>query len=146
MKKIVWAVAAVVLFLDQLSKFFAVRFLNPGESLALIRNIFHLTIVRNTGAAFGIFKGARFFFIAVSIFVIIAIIAYTRSTVKSFFLREAAFGLILGGAFGNLIDRLWSGCVIDFLDFRIWPVFNLADSAVTIGAIILVICIPYSSK
>ncbi|GAG01261.1 unnamed protein product [marine sediment metagenome] len=135
----IWAVAAVVFFLDQLSKFFAVRCLNPDESLAIIKDIFYLTLVRNTGAAFGIFKGATFFFIAIAIFAILAIIVYIRKAAKTFFLNGAALGLILGGALGNLADRLRFGHVIDFLDFRIWPVFNVADSAVTIGAILLII-------
>ena len=144
--KMIWAVAAVVFLLDQLSKFLAVRYLNPNETLVVIKNAFHFTLLRNTGAAFGIFKGATFFFIAIAIFAILAIIVYIRKAARPFFIRDAAPGLILGGAFGNLADRLRFGYVIDFLDFRIWPVFNVADSAVTIGAIMLVICIPYSSK
>jgi len=144
--KMVWAVAAAIFCLDRISKFFAVRELNLNASLPVIKDVFHLSLVHNTGAAFGIFKGATFFFITVTISAIIAIIIYMRKAAKPFFLRDIAFGLILGGSFGNLTDRLRFGYVVDFLDFRIWPVFNVADSAVTIGAIMLIICIPYSSK
>ncbi len=146
MNKMIWVVATVVFILDQFSKFLAIRRLNLNESLAVIKDTFHLTLVRNTGAAFGIFKGATFFFIVIAILTVTAIVVYIRKTAKPLFLRDAALGLILGGALGNLADRLRFGYVIDFLDFRIWPVFNVADSVVTIGAIMLVICIPYSSK
>ena len=134
----IWAVAGAIFLLDQLSKFLAERYLNPSESLVVIKDAFHLTLLYNTGAAFGIFKGATFFFIAVAIFASIAIIAYIRKAAKPFFLRDAGLGLILGGSLGNLVDRLRFGYVIDFLDFRIWPVFNVADSAVTIGAFLLI--------
>ncbi len=141
MSRVLWAVTAAVFGLDQLSKFIAVRSLNIDESLPVAENIFHFTLILNTGAAFGLLKGAVFFFIAVGIFAVCAITLYARKMSKPFFPRDMALGLILGGVLGNLADRLRFGYVIDFLDFRIWPVFNLADSAVTIGAILLIISV-----
>ncbi|MGB2705373.1 MAG: signal peptidase II [Candidatus Omnitrophota bacterium] len=146
MNKIIWVVAVLALLLDQASKFLVSRSLKLNESLAVIKNTFHITLVHNTGAAFGSFKEQTLFFIIIASLAVAAIVIYIRKTRKAFFLRDAALALILGGALGNLTDRLRLGYVIDFLDFRIWPVFNVADSAVTIGAIMLVICIPYSSK
>jgi len=146
MNKITWAVVIPVFLLDQFSKFLASCNLNPNKSLVVIKNIFYLTLVHNTGAAFGVLKGATLFFVSIAFLAAIAIVIYIIRRRKSFFPIDAALALILGGLLGNLADRLRFGYVIDFLDFRIWPVFNVADSAVTIGAIMLVICIPYSSK
>lgn len=144
----VMTVALCAVFLDRLSKCTACAALESGGSVAVIPGIFHLTLVRNTGAAFGILKDGRLFFIGASVFAIIAIIAYIARRAPKDMLLSLALGLILGGAAGNLADRVLYGHVIDFLDFRVWPVFNIADSCITIGTVILVlrICIPYSSR
>jgi len=104
----------------------------------LIKGIFHLTLIHNRGAAFGILKNHTPLFIFISILAVILIyfaIQNNKSQKYSFY--NISLALILSGALGNLIDRLRLGYVIDFLDFRIWPVFNVADSAITIGAILL---------
>lgn len=131
-----------VLFLDQLTKFLALQKLTYGTTLPIIKNIFHLTLVKNTGIAFGLFQGSIFILIAISFIAVIAILRYwffRRDNLDNL-IRIALF-LILGGALGNLIDRLRFGYVIDFLDFGInnlrWPVFNIADSCITIGAVLL---------
>ena len=144
----VLSVALCAIFLDRLSKCAACAALESGGSVAVIPSIFHLTLVRNTGAAFGMLKDGRLFFIGASVVAIIAIIAYIARRTPKDMLVSLALGLILGGAAGNLADRVLYGYVIDFLDLRVWPVFNIADSCITIGTIILVlkICIPYSSK
>lgn len=144
----IWLLAGSIFLLDQLSKFLISKNFSPNESIEVVKNIFHLTLVHNTGAAFGIFKNQTLFFVLVSILAVAVIAAYIRKREKASFLRDAALALILGGALGNLVDRLRFGYVIDFLDFRIWPVFNVADSAITIGAFLLVIsaCTRYSSK
>ena len=85
------------------------------------------------------FKGLNWFFVFFSVIVIIAIFYYLKKIVKSRKLLQFAAGLLLGGTIGNLIDRVAYGAVIDFIDFRVWPVFNIADSAVTIGVIILIV-------
>ena len=95
----------------------------------------HLTLVHNRGAAFGILKGQLYLFIFTTIIAIILIYRSLKNT--SCNLYRVSLWLILAGAAGNLIDRVRFGYVVDFLDFRIWPVFNIADSAITIGAILL---------
>jgi signal peptidase II len=125
--------AGGVILLDQLTKALALAFLVPGETRPLLPNLFHLTLVENEGIAFGLFQGAEqflFVLITASIFVLILIgFRSAPARIKT----QAALGLILGGAVGNWVDRLRVGAVIDFLDFRIWPVFNLADTAITVG-------------
>ena len=139
-----------VVLLDRFSKIFFANLLDVNDSLILIKNIFHFTLVHNTGIAFGLFKDSGLIFFIIPIVLtglLIYNIYYYRHTEKLSRLYIAAFSLILGGAIGNLIDRIVFGYVIDFSDFRIWPVFNIADSAITIGAaIILLKCIPSSSK
>ena len=132
-------VAVSVLICDQIAKLFAVNLIPLGTSLPVIENFFHLTLVFNSGAAFGIFKSQVLFFITVGIAAIIFISFYIPRLKKDTVLVKIGFGSILGGILGNLIDRLRFGYVVDFLDFRIWPVFNIADSAITIGAVLIVI-------
>lgn len=125
--------AAFVVFLDQIGKFFAETFLVPGLSRPVLPNLFHLTLVENRGIAFGLFRGADeilFLVITFSILVLFGV-GFRPETARK--RTQGGIGLILGGAVGNWIDRVRVGAVIDFLDFRIWPVFNLADTAITVG-------------
>ena len=128
-----------IVVLDQLTKLLVCMNLLPGQSILIIKNIFYLTRVSNTGAAFGIFKGSGAFFIIMAVTVIIIILSFFWNVKSRPALSKLALGLILAGAIGNLIDRLRFGYVVDFLDFRIWPVFNIADSAITIGTILLIL-------
>ena len=140
-------VIAVVL-VDRLTKNFFSGFLDLNESIAVIQNIFHFTLVHNTGIAFGFFKDCGAVFIIIPVILtglLVYNIYYYRHSPNLSRIYIVAFSLILGGAIGNLIDRITLGYVIDFIDFRVWPVFNVADSAITIGAaIILLKCIPAS--
>lgn len=153
----IFIITLSVLFTDQLAKLLATRNLLLNQSVPLIKGIFHLTLIHNRGAAFGILKNHTPLFIFISILAIILIyfaIQNNKSRMYSFHpvrniasakecgkisngVYNISLALILSGALGNLVDRLRLGYVIDFLDFRIWPVFNLADSAITIGAILL---------
>src|SRR5205085_2786396 len=139
-----------VVIVDRLSKIFFSHLLDLNESLILFKNFLHFTLVHNTGIAFGLYKDCGFVFIIIPLVLtglLIYNVYYYRNTEKLSRTYILAFSLILGGAIGNLIDRIALGYVIDFIDFRIWPVFNIADSAITIGAaIILFKCIPSSSK
>ena len=139
-----------IVFADRVSKFFFSDLLSLGESLPIIRNVLHMTLVHNTGIAFGLFKNQGVVFIIIPIIAIILLvfnIYYYRNHKVLSRVYIVAFSLILGGAIGNLIDRIYFGYVVDFIDFRIWPVFNIADSAITIGAIIILLkCIPLSVK
>jgi signal peptidase II len=132
-------ITVFILFFDQFSKFLITKNLFLGQSIPIIKGFFHLTPVHNRGAAFGILKNQVVFLIFVSLFAIVLIYSNLkrRDAGNKISLHRVALGLILAGALGNLIDRLCYGYVIDFLDFRIWPVFNLADSAITIGAVLL---------
>jgi signal peptidase II len=130
-------VALAALAADRIVKIMAVRGMTPGESTDVIAGVFNITLVHNTGAAFGVFKGGTLVFSIFSAFVIAFITAYlVMNRIKGRMLA-VSLGLILGGAAGNLIDRVWLGYVIDMFDFRVWPVFNVADSCITVGTIIL---------
>ncbi len=133
----VFSAATLVLILDRLTKYVITHILANGQSIKIIPNFFHITLVLNKGAAFGLFKEMTAIFVLLSLSVIIFIILYIWRNEFGRIYLPVALGLILGGAIGNLIDRIKFGYVIDFIDFRIWPVFNMADSCITIGAIIL---------
>lgn len=121
---------------DQISKYIVTGSLYSGKSLPVIKEVFHITLVYNTGAAFGALAGNNILFALISSAVIIYISVYVISGLKKGRHLSFPLALILAGAVSNLIDRLRFGYVIDFLDFRVWPVFNVADSAITIGAIL----------
>lgn len=148
MNALIWIIVIVTFFLDQASKFFASRNLIPNESTAVIKNFFHFTLIHNTGAAFGIFKNQALFFVIISLIAVSSIFIFLKKRKSAFFPRDAGLALILAGALGNLVDRLRFGYVVDFLDFRIWPVFNVADSAITIGTFLVIIslCTRYYSR
>jgi len=140
-------VLAIVLF-DRLTKVFFSGFLDLNESIAVFPHILRFTLVHNTGIAFGFFKDCGAVFIIIPVILtglLVYNVYYYRHSPYLSRIYIVAFSLILGGAIGNLIDRITLGYVIDFIDFRVWPVFNVADSAITIGAaIILLKCIPSS--
>jgi signal peptidase II len=126
--------------LDRLSKYIILKSLSAGESIPVLENIFHITFVNNTGAAFGILKGQGWLFIIIAVLSGIFLTAYLiikRDTIPLY--EKTALSLILAGILGNLTDRLYFGYVIDFLDFRVWPVFNIADSFITVGVAILLV-------
>ena len=135
----IFSAAFIVVLLDQLTKFLIKQNFLLNHSIPIIKNIFHLTYITNTGSAFGLFKGLNLFFMLFSIIVIIVIFYYINKIKNNEKYLQFAVGLLLGGTIGNLIDRIAYGSVIDFIDFRIWPVFNIADSAVTISVILLII-------
>ncbi|TCS84391.1 signal peptidase II [Tepidibacillus fermentans] len=135
-----YIVSFVVVLIDQLSKWMVVHNMALYESIPLIEGWFHITSTRNRGAAFSILQNQRVFFIILTLVVVIFLVYYIwqiRYTQKLFALGLA---LILGGAIGNLIDRVLTGEVIDFIDVRIinFAIFNIADSAITIGVIFVI--------
>jgi len=134
-------IAAVIVMLDQVTKAIIVYSMRMGASLDILGSVVRLTRTQNSGAAFGLFKDGRIAFIIVSAAASIAIILFRREIARMRQWERASFGLILGGAVGNLIDRIRVGSVVDFLDIGIdslrWPAFNAADSAITIGVTIL---------
>ena len=133
-------VAACTLALDQITKALVLRYLpyqQPWNPIPALHPIVTLTHITNTGAAFGLFPGSSAVFMVVSIAIIAAILIYYRYVPAQPGLVKVALALQLGGAMGNLLDRFRHGHVIDFIDFHFWPVFNVADSAVVIGVVIL---------
>ena len=126
-------VALAVVVLDQLTKLYVVAHFYVGESVPVIENIFHWTYILNPGAAFGMLEGSRWLFVLIALAVMTGI-WYMRREIAEYgpwcTYGAALFG---GGAVGNLIDRARQGLVIDFFDFRIWPVFNVADIAISVG-------------
>ncbi len=135
-----------VLMFDQSSKYFISNSFHQGQSLPVITNIFHITYVQNPGAAFGMLAYRTNFFIVVTVLVIaIILIVYRQVPVERKLLR-AGLGLQLAGAMGNFIDRLRLGYVVDFFDFRVWPVFNIADMAIVVGVCLLAVEILRTSE
>lgn len=138
MSYISWLAALVVFFSDQVSKLHISHRLSLNQSIPVIKGIFHISLVHNCGVAFGLFKNRNFFFIILSLIAVLYILGYLFVNKRQNGLtKRIALGLILGGASGNLADRLRLGYIVDFLDFRVWPVFNIADSAITVGIVLL---------
>ncbi|MBQ5348742.1 MAG: signal peptidase II, partial [Phascolarctobacterium sp.] len=122
-----------VIIFDQLTKYYVVSNFYLGESVPVIENIFHWTYILNPGAAFGMFEGSRWFFVVIAIGVLVGIWYMKDEINEGGWMMQYGAALFGGGAIGNLIDRARSGLVIDFFDFRIWPVFNVADIAICVG-------------
>lgn len=131
-------IGILVFIIDQLVKHLVVSTMHLGQSLPVIKGIFHITYVLNPGAAFGMLEHQRWFFIVVALSAVLLGVAFYKKLQQESFLMRSGAGLLLGGAVGNLADRIQSGLVVDFLDFRIWPVFNIADIAICAGAGILI--------
>lgn len=138
----------VILLLDQITKSFVMLNMTLGDSITVIDGFFNITYIRNPGAAFGFLADSSpafrsIFFIGIAIMAIIMILYLVKKISDEKLLLSFCLSLILSGAVGNLIDRVRFGEVIDFLDFYLfsyhWPAFNIADSAITVGAIILVL-------
>ena len=136
------AVAAGVLALDVVTKLLAVEQLTDREPISLLGGLLTLRLVRNPGAAFGMAQGLTIVFTCVALGVVVVILRVARRLQSGWW--AVALGLVLGGALGNLLDRLLRspgpgrGHVVDFLELPRWPVFNLADSAIVVAAVLMV--------
>lgn len=108
-----------------------------GQSIPVLPQIFHLTYIQNPGAAFGILENQRYLFILIAAVLIVAVIYFYKKIIQLSKLFQVGIALLFGGAIGNMIDRIFIGRVIDYMDFRIWPVFNLADIAIVSGCAII---------
>jgi signal peptidase II len=135
-----FGVAFLVVVIDQLTKFIITSKLAFSESIVVINNFFYFTLIKNFGIGFGLLNNpaSRWILILTTV-IIIGVILYYYKNIPKKYLPIISTSLILGGAIGNLIDRFLFGFVIDFIDFRFWPAFNIADSGVTIGVIGLII-------
>ncbi|WP_026732173.1 signal peptidase II [Fischerella sp. PCC 9605] len=136
-----WLAAFIAFVLDQLTKYWVVQTFDLRESLPLLPGIFHLTYVTNTGAAFSLFSGKVEWLRWLSLGVSLALIALAWFGPLLNRWEQLGYGLILGGAMGNGIDRFALGYVVDFLDFRLinFPVFNFADVFINVGIACLLI-------
>lgn len=138
-----YLIALAVVLIDQWTKWLVVKHMEIGQSIPIIENVLHITSHRNMGAAFGILQGQLVFFIIVTIFVIAFIVYYIHKEGKNDPFFGIILGLLLGGAAGNFIDRLFRDGVVDFIDVYIFtydfPIFNVADSALVIGVGLLIL-------
>ncbi|WP_303691949.1 signal peptidase II [Megamonas hypermegale] len=126
-----------IILLDQLIKYFVSTNMFLGQSIPVLPQIFHLTYIQNPGAAFGILENQRYLFILIAAVLIVAVIYFYKKIIQLSKLFQVGIALLFGGAIGNMIDRIFIGRVIDYMDFRIWPVFNLADIAIVSGCAII---------
>ncbi len=138
-------VALIVVALDQVSKFFIRANMTLGQSIPE-EGFFRITYGTNTGGVFGLFANQAFLITLTAIVGVAAILVYSRYRQANRVLVRIALGLLLGGAVGNLIDRIRFGEVVDFIDVGAWPVFNVADSAVVVGVILIIYYFLFGQK
>ena len=143
-------VGLLVILADQLSKWWIRENLVLGQSL-FDTGFFRIINIHNTGAAFGIFRNHSLTitivdFIGIAVILLLVFVWRSRWSFLDGMLVMSAIGLVLGGTIGNLIDRLHLGYVTDFIDFKVWPVFNVADMSTTIGVIIIAYCLIFLAQ
>lgn len=142
MLRLYYGIALAIILVDQWTKWMIVKYMEYGESIPVIENIFYITSHRNRGAAWGILQGQMWFFYIVTAIVIIGIVYYIKKYAADK-LTGVALGLVLGGAIGNFIDRLFRQEVVDFFHVYIFsysfPVFNIADASLCVGVALLII-------
>lgn len=138
-----YIISLFVIILDQITKWLIEKNLELGESITVIENFLYITSHRNRGAAWGILQGQMWFFYVITTIVIVGIIIYIQKAAKGKMLLGVSLGLMLGGAIGNFIDRVFRKQVVDFINTYIFgydfPVFNIADSALVVGVTLLMI-------
>lgn len=124
----------ILVIIDQVSKYYIQSTMMLGESIPVWEDIFHITYILNPGAAFGMMANQTAFFIVLALAIVGAVIYFYPTIRRESRVMKLGIGLLLGGAIGNLIDRVQIGMVVDFFDFRIWPIFNIADIGIVCGA------------
>jgi signal peptidase II len=138
-----YIIALILIAIDQITKWLIVVNMEIGERITIIEDFFYILSHRNSGAAWGILQGQMIFFYIVTVIVVIFVIYYMQKYAKNNKTLAVALSFILGGAIGNFIDRLFRQEVVDFASFIIinynFPIFNVADSALTIGVILVFI-------
>lgn len=145
----IFLIIPIIVIIDQVVKYYIQNTMFLNESIPIIKDIFHITYIRNKGVAFGMLSSLPDsiripFFIGVGAVFIVFIVLYFKSFLKQEFMVKFSFSLIIGGALGNFVDRVRFGEVVDFIEIGInqrykWPVFNVADSAITTGVVILIL-------
>lgn len=147
----IWSTFIIILIaLDQLTKFLIVKSLEVGESIKVISNFLYITSHRNQGAAWGILQGKMWLFYIVTIVVLVILFMFFKNEGYGRPDVQVGLSLLIAGSIGNFIDRLFRGEVVDFVDTYIFsynfPIFNVADAALTIGVIVLIIVILFEGK
>ena len=147
----IWSTFIIILIaLDQLTKFLIVKSLEVGESIKVISNFLYITSHRNQGAAWGILQGKMWLFYIVTIVVLVILFMFFKNEGYGRPDVQLGLSLLIAGSIGNFIDRLFRGEVVDFVDTYIFsynfPIFNVADAALTIGVIVLIIVILFEGK
>nr|ATZ72090.1 Lipoprotein signal peptidase [Staphylococcus xylosus] len=138
-------ITIVILLLDQITKFIVASSMRVGDSFNVIPNFLNITSHRNNGAAWGILSGKMSFFYIITIIILFVLIIFYIKEAKQHLLMQVAISLLFAGALGNFIDRVLHGEVVDFVDTNIFgynfPIFNVADSSLTIGVLLIVIAL-----
>ena len=140
----IFNITAIILIIDQIIKIIIRSNLNEYQEIKIIKNFFSITFLKNTGAAFSILKNSALLLIIISVLFILLISKYIKKEEKNLTKLDVySYGIILGGIFGNLLDRIIHKGVIDYLSFRFlsyyFPVFNFADISITVGIALLII-------
>lgn len=138
-------ITIVILILDQITKYIITKTMQIGDSFELIPNFLNITSHRNSGAAWGILSGKIAFFYIITVVILIVLIVFYIKEAKHNLLMQVAISLLFAGALGNFIDRVLNGEVVDFVDTYIFsynfPIFNVADSSLTIGVLLIIIAL-----
>lgn len=139
----IYKITAVVLMLDQFIKILVNKYIEFGKVISIIPNFFNLTNIKNTGAAFSILQDNTLLLIILTVIIIIILDKYIKKEKNFTKLSSLSLGLIMGGIFGNLLDRIIHHGVIDYLSFKIFnynaPIFNLADTTIVVGVLLFLI-------
>lgn len=140
MKKLI-SISLLTFVLDVVIKLIITNNLSYNQSVVVINNFFNITLVKNTGGAFSLFSGKVFYLIIISVFILFMIIYYIYKNKINDNLTLIGFALLLGGAMGNLFDRIYYGYVVDYLDFKFlgmnFPIFNMADVCIVVSCLLL---------
>lgn len=144
-KKIIYTIGMFFMLLDQLIKLIVIKNMTIFQEIKIIPKFFSIYYIENTGAAFSILGNKTILLIIISILCLILLKRYINSLKEVTILKIISLGIMLGGILGNLFDRILYNAVIDYLSFDIFgysfPVFNLADAGITIGALLLIVCL-----
>ncbi len=147
---IYYVLALLIILVDQISKWAIVRFMELGEKVTIINQFLYITSHRNRGAAWGILQGQMWFFYIITTIVVVILVIYIRNLKPHQKLFGISLGLMLGGAIGNFIDRIFRKEVVDFIDTWIFsydfPIFNVADSALVIGVCFIFVLTFFEGK
>ncbi|MFD3448065.1 signal peptidase II [Microbacteriaceae bacterium 4G12] len=147
---IYYLIALIIIAIDQVTKWLIVQNMEVGQSIPIINDVLYITSHRNTGAAWGILEGKMWFFYMITVIFVMAVVFYIQKYSKQDKLLGISLGLILGGAIGNFIDRVFRKEVVDFIHTYIFsynfPVFNVADSALCVGVALILIQTLFEGK